>query len=162
VADPAPAPAAGSCAAIVAALAAALGAMAARASGIEGAEKRCRALLEEVGPLARADSEAYSAVLRAAGADERRAALGRASDVPLAVGEAARATAELAADLSSKGDPRLRGEAVAAVILGEAAARVAALLVAMNLESESDPRVRRAREHAAAAGSAARRASKSR
>jgi formiminotetrahydrofolate cyclodeaminase len=134
--------------------------MAARASKSEEADTRLRVLMDRVGPLARADSEAYSAVLRAAGPAERREALGRASEVPLAVAEAARATSELAADLSAGGDSRLRGEAVAAAILGEAATRVAAVLVAMNLESESDPRVRRAREHAAAAESAARRAVK--
>ena len=135
--------------------------MAARASGIEGAEKRLRALMDSLGPLAHADSEAYSAVLRATTAAERREALGRASEVPLAVAEGARATSELAADLSAGGDSRLRGEAVAAAILSEAATRVAAVLVAMNLESDSDPRVRRAREQAAAAESAACRAVKS-
>jgi formiminotetrahydrofolate cyclodeaminase len=118
--------------------------------------------MDRVSPLAQADAEAYSEVLRASAA-ERGVALGRASEVPLAVAEAARATSELGTELSAAGDPKLRGEAIAAAILGEAAARVAAVLVEMNLASDpGDARIRRAREHAEAAQHAARRAAEGR
>jgi formiminotetrahydrofolate cyclodeaminase len=159
VAGPDLAPAAGSCAAIVAALAAGLATMAARSSELEGVEERCGRLIEDVAPLAQADSEAYDAVVRATGEAERRTALASASEVPLAVAEAGREVAEIAAELFERGNPKLKGESAAAALLGESAARVASVLVAMNLAwDDRDTRVTAAAQAAEAAGRAAQRA----
>jgi formiminotetrahydrofolate cyclodeaminase len=70
------------------------------------------------------------------GSDRRlRDALTRASEVPLEVCEVAAETARLAALLVEGGNPRLRGDALTAVLLAEAAARAAADLVRINVES---------------------------
>jgi formiminotetrahydrofolate cyclodeaminase len=114
--------------------------------------------MEDLGPLARADVESYADVLRASGETERQAALARASEVPLAVAAGARETAEIAAELFERGNPTLRGEAAAAALFGEAAARVASILVALNLASTGDGRVVRAADAARAAARAAQRA----
>jgi formiminotetrahydrofolate cyclodeaminase len=133
--------------------------MAARSSEREGVARRCRRLMDDVAPLAQADADSYAEVLRASGEAERRAALVRASEVPLAVAAGARETAEIAAELFDTGNPKLKGEAAAAALLGEAAARVASALVALNLASEiGDRRVERAADAARAATRAAQRA----
>jgi formiminotetrahydrofolate cyclodeaminase len=143
---------------MVAALAAALAAMAAQSSEREGTAQRCRRLMEDLAPLARADAESYADVFRASGETERKAALARASEVPLAVAVGARETAEIGAELFERGNPKLKGEAAAAALFGEAAARVASTLVALNLTSNEDGRVARAADAARAAARAARRA----
>jgi formiminotetrahydrofolate cyclodeaminase len=105
--------------------------------------------------LAQEDAAAYSlalAVLRepgGAGPEERDArigdALSHAAEVPLQIAEVAADIAALAADVVERGNPNLRGDAAAAAVLAEAAARISANLVAINLTmQEEDERVARA------------------
>ena len=73
-------------------------------------------------------------------------ALRRASELPLAIVEAAADTATLAAYASSRCEAAVRGEALVAVALAEAAARAGARLVEINLAAAShDPHLERAR-----------------
>ncbi|WP_053057993.1 cyclodeaminase/cyclohydrolase family protein [Rubrobacter aplysinae] len=147
VASDSPAPGGGGAAAVTASLAAGLVCMSARLSEkhVEDAGElagRAEGLRGQALPLARADGEAYGRVLAAlrlpAGEPGRREALdlafGEAADVPLRVAELARETAEIAARLAEEGNPNLRGDALTALYLSEAAARSAAELVRLNVE----------------------------
>jgi formiminotetrahydrofolate cyclodeaminase len=156
------APGGGSVAAIVTGLAASLAAMAARFSTEQwedapGAVAQAEALRARVLRLADEDAQAYENFLLArrmsdeVDAEIRDAAIGdalsRAADVPLAIAEAALDVASLAADLAERGNPNLRGDAVTAALLSEAAVRATANLVEINLTTrEGDERVERARE----------------
>jgi formiminotetrahydrofolate cyclodeaminase len=169
-----PAPGGGSIAAVVTEMAAALAAMAARFSrehweGASGAVAQAEALRVRATPLAQQDAEAYEAVLTAMRMPKdlepevRNALIGetlsRAAHVPLRIAEAAADVAGLAAEIAVEGNPNLRGDAAAAALLSEAAARVAANLVEINLATtEEDERIGRARALAAAAAAAAERA----
>lgn len=169
-----PAPGGGSTAAVVTTMAAGLAAMAARFSrehweGAAGAIAQAETLRARAAPLARADAEAYENVLAALRMPKdlepevRDSLLGeafsRAAEVPLQIAAAAADVADLGAVLAEEGNPNLRGDAVAAALLAEAAARAAANLVEINLgTTEGDERVERARALAEAAGNAARRA----
>jgi formiminotetrahydrofolate cyclodeaminase len=156
-----PAPAGGSVAAVAVAMAAGLVSKAARlahewpkASDIV---ERAEALRSRMATLALADVDAYAKVIEAlrlpstspSRAVEVEAALSGAADVPLAVAEAAAEVAMLAALVAQEGNDRLRGDAVMAGELAEAAARGAAELVTINLDGRDDPRVRRAKDLAA-------------
>ena len=66
--------------------------------------------------------------------------------------------AALAASLAERGNPNLRGEAMAAAQAASAGAAIASKLVELNLGWKPDERLDRAREHAAAAAAAAERA----
>lgn len=146
-------------------MAGSLVAMAARTSPdwdeSSGVAAQAEALRARVAPLALADSEAYAEVLDAlafTGVGRRpdlAAALRRASEVPVAIAEAAADTATLAAHTAPRCKDSVRGEALVAVALAEAAARAAARLVEINLAAgTNDPhheRARRALEEAAAA-----------
>ncbi len=144
-------------------MAAGLVAMAARSSPDwedgAGVAAQAQALRARVTPLALADSEAYADVLTALASEDERSdlasALRRASELPLAIVEAAADTATLAAYASSRCEAAVRGEALVAVALAEAAARAGARLVEINLAAAShDPhleRARRAVEEASAA-----------
>jgi formiminotetrahydrofolate cyclodeaminase len=147
VASSSPAPGGGGAAVVSASLAAGLACMSARLSGEylpDAAElaERAEGLRERLSPLARADADVYGRVLAALRlpADEsgRRdaidQALGAAADVPLAVAELAREAAEISARLAREGNPNLRGDALTALYLAEAAARSAAELVRLNVE----------------------------
>lgn len=177
VASDAPAPGGGAVAALVVAQAAALAAMSGRFSisrardldTVECVELVARAegLRAAAAPLADADADAYraftAAVRMPADAGPTRtaaiaAARSRAADVPLGTAEAAAQVVEIAARLAEDGNPRLRGDAVAAALLGTAAARIAALMVTENLEGD-DPRADRAGAAVAAATEAADRLS---
>jgi formiminotetrahydrofolate cyclodeaminase len=165
------APGGGSAAAVAVALAAALVGKAARASRdrwpeASGAVAQADALRLRAGPLAQADAEAYAAALaalRPATASSRAPqrvgdALAEAAAVPLRVAEAGADVAELAALTAEKGDPDLRGEALAAALLAAAATETGARLVEINLATtEADERVGHARELGARARAAARR-----
>jgi formiminotetrahydrofolate cyclodeaminase len=156
------APGGGSVAAVVTAFAAALVAMVARFSTAEwedaaGAVAQAEALRARVLPLADEDARAYESVLVARRLptelepEARDAALGRAlsraADVPLAIAEAALDIASLAAEVAERGNPNLRGDAVTAALLAEAAVRATANLVEINLATrEDDERLARARE----------------
>lgn len=129
------------------AAAAALVAMAARFSDDmadhEHVVERADALRLEACALADADARSYTAVLAAFrlppddAARRRaaiRAALEHAADVPLQVVGHAREVGRLGGRLAVDGNPNLRGDAVTAVHLADAAARSAAHLVRLNVE----------------------------
>lgn len=169
VASEAPAPGAGSVAALVAAAAAGLAAMVARGSPdwdeSGAAVAQAETLRERLTPLAPDDAEAWEAALAALGlpADlepEARntllaEALARAAALPLAIADAAADVAQLAATCAEQGSPAFRADAAAAAMLAEGAARAAAHLVEINLtvtaEDERLVRARRAADDAAAA-----------
>jgi len=81
---------------------------------------------------------AYEPVLAAATDDARRAALSAASDAPLAIARAAAEVAELAAAMTERSKPALKGDAAAGALLAEAATRAAARLVEINLRGTPD------------------------
>lgn len=174
VASREPAPGGGAAAAVAVALAAGLCSMAARFSGehledaaaLAGASE---ALRRQAGGLARTDAEVYGRVLEAyrlprKDPEVRRRriheALLAAADVPLSVAETGAEVADIAARLSRSGNPNLKGDAVSAALLAEAATRAAAALVGINTTSSGDAgheRRERASELAEAASRAARR-----
>lgn len=176
-----PAPGGGAAAAVTAATAAGLAAMAARlsssqlddAAGIAGDADRLR---HRTAPLADEDAAAYREVLdayalpREPDSDDRRRrireALLRAARVPLQIAELGAEIAALGARLAADGNPNLRGDAVSAVLLVDAAARATSGLVEINVglgRLDEDPLGRdlleRARRSVAATGEAARRVS---
>ena len=156
MASPTPAPGGGGAAAISVALAAALAGMSARLSGEQLAEapdlaERADRLRERASRLASDDAEAYEGLLAARrlshGAEREEAvcrATERSTGVPLRIAEAAREAAAISARLAADGNPNLRGDAITAASLAEAAARSAAELAAINA-TEDDWRAARAR-----------------
>ena len=161
---PAPAPAGGSASAWACALAAGLVEMTAvigeetdpdamRTSARRAGELRATALA-----LADRDAQAYADVLaarRSSGREDAAAALAAAANPPLAIAEAAAEVAVLAQDVALHGKASLRGDAVTATLLAEAAAAAAAGLVTINLaEHPGDPRLEAARGHARRAAAA--------
>jgi methenyltetrahydrofolate cyclohydrolase len=145
-----PAPGGGSAAAWSGALAAALLQMAAAFAGAEQAAARAAILRRQLLDGAESDSRSYEPVLsalRLPASDPTRAhrlaaARSSASEAPVAMARGAAEVAELAADVASRSKPDLRGDAVMAVLLAEAATRGAAELVAINLRDlDDDPRV---------------------
>ena len=160
LADRSPTPGGGSTAAVVTAMAAALLAMAARASTDSWAEARgvgaqAEALRDRVAPLADLDAAAYAEALelldaRGDEAQDRRdfqlgTALSHAAALPLQIAETAADVAELGVLVAERGDARRRADAVAAVLLADAAARIGAELVRVNLAAGvEDDRVARA------------------
>jgi len=174
VASDKPAPGGGAVAAVVVALAAGLVAMAARFAvdhwpDAPDVVERADALRRRVAPLAPADAQAFEEVLTAMRLPKdlepevRNTAIGnalaRAAEIPLEMAREAEEVAALGALVAEKGNPNLRGDAVAAAMLAHAGARVAANLVAINIgTTQHDARVERAREHVAAAADAVDRA----
>jgi len=149
------APAAGSAAALVLAQAAALCAKAARLSAGQltaGRAARLTAEAERIRAAAASlideDPRAYRAVIeqrRHQAAQAAEAAFSGAADVPLRIVELCVPVAGLAADLAAGGKPALRGDAITAGLLAQAAARAAAALVTINLaRMPDDPRHGRA------------------
>jgi formiminotetrahydrofolate cyclodeaminase len=159
-----PAPAAGSAAALVLAQAAALCAKAASLSSHQLTADRAARLVGEAeqirsraASLIDEDPRAYQAVIEqtrrlggqirgessaARSADGLAAALSAAADVPMQVVELAVPVASIAAVLAESGKPALRGDAISAGLLAQAAARAAAALVRVNLAgAPSDPRL---------------------
>jgi formiminotetrahydrofolate cyclodeaminase len=148
-----PAPGGGSAAALAVALGAALCAMTAELSARQQAQAsqlaaQARGLLRRVASLAQADADAYADVLTALRApgqpdvgqreEKVSAALARASEVPLEVAELGDRVAALAADVADRGNPAVRGDALAAAQLAAAGARTAAALVQINLAGMPD------------------------
>jgi len=143
-------------AAIAVALAAGLAGMAARLSTGQMSDApelagQADAFRRRVAPLARADAESYGRVLEAHRDPEDRTArvrdaLSGAADVPLAVAEAGSEVAAIASRLAEEGNPNLRGDALAAVLLAGAGVRAAAALVGINLSTANvdDDRPKRA------------------
>lgn len=120
-------------------LAAALSGMAARLSTEQLSDanellERAEALRKRAAPRAQADAAAYGRVIEAqrAGGDVR-AALSAAADVPLEVAEIGAKVAEVALRLAKDGNPNLRGDALAAVLLAEAGTRAAVALVEISM-----------------------------
>lgn len=153
------APGAGPVAATVVALAAGLTAMAAGLSRrhLPEAEElagRALELQELVKPLAKRDADVYADVLRAQArpaddperADAVRAALSAAADVPLEMATVGMEVLEAAEKVARQGNPSLRGDAVTACLLAQAAVHATAGLVELNLSDPEDPRRVRAAE----------------
>jgi formiminotetrahydrofolate cyclodeaminase len=171
VASGEPAPGGGAVAAVAVALAAGLCSMAAQLSADYLADapelaERAEHLRQRVAPLAQEDATAYGRVVAAHRAPrdlvERqqriRTALSGATDVPLAIAETGATVAEVATLLAREGNPNLRGDAVAAVLLAEAGVRAAAVLVEINMRAGeiADDRLERAGEFVSRAVEAAR------
>jgi len=147
-----PAPGGGGASAVTAALAAGLVAMAARFSTAQlpaagSIAEQADRLRHRVAGLADEDATAYQAVLDAfalprgaAGRQERiRDTLHGAATVPLEIAEIAAQAGQLATGVAADGNPNLRGDAVTAAYLAEAAARSAAALVDVNVRLGSLP-----------------------
>lgn len=138
-----PAPGGGSAAALTVALSAGLAAMAARfsTSQIGDSEElaiQADQLRRRAAALVDEDARAYQAVLDTrrscgAGSSTAREAVHHAAIVPLQICELAGQTATLAARLATDGNPNLRGDAITAALLADAAARSAASLVRINI-----------------------------
>jgi formiminotetrahydrofolate cyclodeaminase len=139
-----PAPGGGTSAAVTCALAAALVEMSA---GLAGQNvERSRALRERALALAEVELSSYAPVLEADDADQRAAALVEASRSPLELAELAAAVAELGAEVAQASSAAVRGDALAGVVLAEAASTAAVRLVEINLaESGANELVERAR-----------------
>ena len=156
-----PAPGGGAAVAVACALAAALVEMAAGLSRDHDAGDRMPVLGERAAAarskaarLADEDAVVYGRVIDAQrlpalhpSRQERIAgALSDAADVPLAIAQEAAELAELAAEVAAAGNPSLRGDAIAAALLAEAAGQAAARLVEINLAAaDGDARTDRAR-----------------
>ena len=149
------APAGGSAAALVLAQAAALCAKSARLSERQLAAGRAAELTQEAeqirgsaASLIDEDPRAYAHVLKArrrqdeqrqdpaAAAARLATALSEAADVPMRLVELAVPVSAIAATLADEGNQALRGDALAAGLLAQAAARAAAYLVRINLTAE--------------------------
>lgn len=139
-----PAPGGGTSAAVTCALAAALVEMSA---GLAGQNvERSRAWRERALALAEVELSSYAPVLEAHDADQRAAALVEASRSPLELAELAAEVAGLGADVAQESSAAVRGDALAGVVLAEAASTAAVRLVEINLaESSADELVERAR-----------------
>lgn len=145
IAAPTPAPGGGSTSACACALGAALVEMAAALEG-SGERERMRVLRQHALELADRELGSYAPVLEARrlppDEPERtarmEAALAEASAAPLAIAEAASEVAELGAALAARAGPAIRGDALAGVLIAEAAAAAAASLVEINLEGQDD------------------------
>lgn len=168
-----PAPAGGSAAALGVAMAAALLAKVAKASpdwpGAGSFVAQAERLRQRAAPLAQSDADVYEEALAALHLPDqlepevRDMAIGqvlaRAAEIPLVIAEAGADVACLAAEVADRGAPGQRGDAVAAALIAEAAARAAANLVEINLTvTPDDERVLRARAVTDLASAAAREA----
>jgi formiminotetrahydrofolate cyclodeaminase len=109
-------------------LAAGLALLTARVAGRDDLVARAEALRSEVEPLAAADTAAYGEFL-ATGTDEARA---RTIELPLRMADLAADAAELAAEAANATERAVRGDARTGVLLADAAARAAAMLVQVN------------------------------
>jgi methenyltetrahydrofolate cyclohydrolase len=166
-----PAPAGGSAAALGVAMAAALIAKVARVStgwpDAPAVVAQADRLRRRTAPLAQSDAEAYEEAIAALHLPDQlepevrnlalSQVLARAAEIPLVIAEAGADVACLAAEVADRGAPERRGDAVAAALIAEAAARAAANLVAVNLTvTPDDERLRRAEAMTSVASAAAR------
>lgn len=146
LAERTPSPAAGSAAAWCGALAAALLEMTASLAEAQEAVGRAASLRAELLDTAEAEMRAYAPVLSALAlppddpsrADQLEQALALASEPPLAIAHATAEVAELSASVAAASKPAIQADAVAAVLLAEAAARVATGLIENNLRGRED------------------------
>jgi methenyltetrahydrofolate cyclohydrolase len=168
-----PSPAGGSAAALGVAMGAALIAKVAKASTgwpeAGAVLAQAERLRRRTAPLAQSDADVYEEALAALHLPEqlepevRDMAIGqvlaRSAEIPLVIAEAGADVACLAAEVAEGGAPERRGDAIVAALMGEAAARAAANLVAINLTvTPEDERVLRARAVTDLASAAAREA----
>jgi methenyltetrahydrofolate cyclohydrolase len=109
-------------------LAAGLALLTARVAGREDLARRAESLAAATAPLAAEDAGAYRAFL-ATRSDEARE---RTIELPLRMAELAADAAELAAEAADSTERPAAGDARAGVLLAEAAARAAAMLVRVN------------------------------
>ena len=109
-------------------LAAGLALLTARVAGRDDLAARAEALSAELAPLGAADADAYREFL-ATHSDEART---RTIELPLRMAGLAADAAELAAEAALATESTARGDARAGVLLAEAAARAAAMLVQAN------------------------------
>jgi formiminotetrahydrofolate cyclodeaminase len=173
VAAATPAPGGGSSAALVCAFAAALVEMAAQLGVARGADvatetpDRAHDLRRRALDLAEEELSSYAPVLEALRLpddDPERpgrldAALSAAAESPLAIAETAAEAAELGARVAAGSRRDVRGDAITAAVLAEAATAAAAGLVEINLTRlGDDPRLRRALDARRRAEEARRRA----
>lgn len=143
------APGGGAVTGVVVALAGALVTMCGRFADGQWADtaRRAEDLQATAVSLAEADQVVYAAYVRARreglGAARVSAALDEAIRVPLELAELAAELAQSASELARSGNPRLRGDAMAAAFMAAAATRAAAVLVCENLAGaeEGDPRL---------------------
>jgi formiminotetrahydrofolate cyclodeaminase len=141
VAATTPAPGGGSSAALSVALAAALVEMAAGIAEAGDAATLAGSLRQRALGLAEDELSSYAPVLEArrlprddpARGERIEAALTEASRSPLAIAELAADTAALGAEVADGSSAAVRGDAVTAVLLAEAAGAAAATLVDINL-----------------------------
>jgi methenyltetrahydrofolate cyclohydrolase len=152
VAAATPSPGGGSSAAVSTALAAALVEMAAgvpssRASGASragDAVERAGALRARALRLAEEEMTSYAPVLEARDEHEREIALAAACEPPAQIAETAAEVAELGLEVATSASPSVRGDALAGVVLAEAAASAAFRLVEINVGNS--PAFERARQ----------------
>jgi len=114
-----------------------------------------KTLRRELVALGERDAEVgYEAVLAALRLPEKHPmrerrleeARSEASEVPLGIAEAAASVAELAAEAARTGSLHLKGDAITAALLAEAASRAAGRLVEINLIGREDERLGRVAE----------------
>ena len=111
---------------------------------MDGRAERLRLRAEE---LVEEDSLAYLAYVEAVRSGQHVPdAKARTVETPLEIVRAAAEVAALAEESASSGNPRLRADAVVAVMLASAAAEAAAFLVAVNLGETADARLEEARK----------------
>jgi formiminotetrahydrofolate cyclodeaminase len=143
VAAATPAPGGGSSAGVTAALAAALVEMAASvpssqasdAARSDRAAERAGALRGRALRLAQEEMSSYAPVLDARDEHERELALAAACEPPAQIAETAAEVAELGVEVATSASPSVRGDALAGVVLAEAAASAAFRLVEINVGS---------------------------
>jgi len=131
-------------------MAAALLEMAAAFAGDSEAAARAASLRGQLVRDGERELRSYEPVLEAlrvsredpARAERVAGALSDASDAPLAIARASAEVAEMAVALVGQSKPSLAGDAIAAVVVAEAATRAAARLVEINLrDATDDPRL---------------------
>jgi methenyltetrahydrofolate cyclohydrolase len=168
-----PAPSGGGAAALAVSMGAGLCAMTARLSARRLADeaadmaKSLERTAAAAASLIQADADSYAAVITArrsagAGSEPVAAALAAAADVPMEIAGLAVPVADAAARLAARGNPNLRGDAIAGALLAAAGARAAAVLVGINLAGAPDDtrtaRAARLADQAASLAAAAQRA----
>ena len=157
VGEDTPAPGGGTSSAITAALAAALVEMSARLASDEGAADAASGMRADALRLAEEELTSYAPVLDAETPADRTTALDAASEPPAQIAETAADVAELGVKVAGSSSPAVRGDALTAVILAEAAAAAAARLVETNITSGPVfERARLAEQRAVKARSSAR------
>ena len=146
VADRTPAPGGGSAAAWCGALAAALLEMAASFTGAPEIAERASTLREQLVGAGEQELHSYEPVLAAMRlpadaplrAEQLEQALAAASGPPLAIAQTAAEVTELAASVASQSTSAISGDALAGVLLAEAAVRAAAELVKVNRRGRAE------------------------